>query len=302
VPATPVVEPCAPLVDTILPSLAAAPTFVSSVGRCAFSKQNTRCATPTVSCHFFTFLHSNIMKLNQKNLLPLCIALFFAALASLTSCRKDPAEIVELLTSSEAAEIIETAMVSKTGGFTMPAIEASQIIEAYLNSCNTPGDTSLQKSKAGGVATYNYNLNMDWLVTCTGPNLPQSAAVNIAATGNFTSLHWAGSDVTAGNLTYTGLDLQAPEYTINGSYELEGDITGTLRKVSPTFNCVTEMHLVDLKINKTTFKITNGTGTATVIANTANGETKTLNASLVFNGDGTLTVTVNGHSHTFPLN
>lgn len=229
------------------------------------------------------------------------VVLFFAAVAALTSCKKDPQEIVELLTNSEATEIIEAALAEKTAGFTMPVVDASQIVEAYLNNCNVPGDTAITKSKTGAVATYNYNFNMDWLVTCTNLNLPQSATVNIAANGNFSSLHWAGSDVTSGNLTYTGLDLQAPEYIINGSYELEGDITGTLRNSNPTFNCLTEIYVVDLKINKTTLKITGGSGTAKVIANTAKGDTKTLTGDLVFNSDGTVTVTVNGVTHTFPI-
>lgn len=241
------------------------------------------------------------MTFNQKNLLPLFIALLIAVLTALASCKKDPEEIVELLTNSEAAEILETTMASKTAGFTMPVIDAAQIIEAYLNSCNIPGDTTLTKSKSGGVATYNYTFNMDWLVTCSNLNLPQSATVGIAANGAFNSAHWSGNDVTAGNLTYTGLDLQAPEYIVNGSYELEGDLTGSLRKVSPTLNCVTELHLVDLKINKSSLKITGGTGTAIVVGNTANGGTKTLNAELVFNSDGSATVTVNGYTHTFPL-
>jgi hypothetical protein len=239
------------------------------------------------------------MTFNQKNLLPLFAAMFFAALTSLTSCRKDPEEIVELLSNSEASEIIETALASKTAGFTMPVIDATQIIETYLNSCNTPGDTSLNKSKSGGAATYNYTFYMDWLVICSNLNLPQSAVMDITSSGSFSSPHWSGSDVTAGNLTYTGLDLQAPDYIINGAYELEGDITGSLRKVSPTINCLIELHLVDLKINKSDLKITGGTGTAKVIGNAANGETKTLEGSFVFNGDGSATVTVNGYVHNF---
>jgi hypothetical protein len=241
------------------------------------------------------------MKNYQMNLIPFFAATLFVALTALTACRKDPEEIIALLTNSEAAEIIETAVASKTAGFAMPVIDASQIIDAYLNNCNVPGDTTLNKSKAAGAATYNYTFNMDWLVTCSNLNLPQSAQVDITANGAFSSLHWAGSDVTAGNLTYTGLDLQAPEYIINGSYDLEGDITGALRKATPSFNCLTTLQLVNLTISKTTYNITGGTGTATVVGNAANGETKTLTGELLFNSDGTLTVTVNGYTHTFPL-
>ncbi|MBL7826889.1 MAG: hypothetical protein JNJ57_09690 [Saprospiraceae bacterium] len=241
------------------------------------------------------------MKSNLKNSLPYLIALLAVVLVSNSACRKDPEEVLELLSNSEAAEIVETALASKTAGFTMPAIDAAQIIEAYLNNCNVPGDTTLSKSKAGGAATYNYTFNMDWLITCSGANIPQSAAVNISANGAFTSLHWSGSDATSGNLKYTGLDLQSTAYIINGSYNLEGDITGTLRKVDPSFDCVTELDLVDLTISKESLKVTGGTGTVHITGATANGTTKTLDGTLTFNNDGTATVKVNGYEHTFQL-
>lgn len=239
------------------------------------------------------------MHFNQKNLFPLSIALAFATLTAFTACRKNAEEIIEVLTNDEAAEIVETAVSSRSAGLTMPVIDASQIVTAYLNSCNTPGDTTLNKSNSGNVASYNYVFNMDWLVTCNNLSIPQSAQVNIVGNGNFNTQRWTGNDVTAGSLNFTGLNLQSTEYTVNGTYSLEGDVTGALRRVSPTLNCVTELELVNLKVNKSTLKITGGNGTATVIATAGNGETKTLNATLVFNGDGTVTVTVNGHVHTF---
>ena len=241
------------------------------------------------------------MKFNRKNLLPLFAALLLAALTALTSCRKDPEEIIELLSNSEAAEIVETALATKTAGLTMPAIDAAQIIEAYLNNCNVPGDTTLSKSKVAGPATYSYTFSMDWLITCSNLNVPQSAEVDIAANGSFSTLHWTGSDVSAGNLTYTGLDFQAPAYIINGSYSLEGDITGSLRKVDPSFNCTTELTVVNMTIDKDALKVTGGSGTVKITGTTANGGSKTLDGSLTFNSDGTATVKVNGYEHTFEL-
>ena len=44
-----------------------------------------------------------------------------------------------------------------------------------------------------------------------------------------------------------------------------------------------------------------GTGMVSIQATAGNGQTRTLTGTLVFNGDGTATVTVNGHTHTFPL-
>lgn len=239
------------------------------------------------------------MKSNQKNLLPLFAVLFFSALTALTACRKDPQEVVELLSNSEAAEIIEDAVANRTAGLTAPTIDAAAIVDAYLNSCGVPGDTSISKVKTSGIATYNYVFGMDWLVTCSDLGVPQTATVDIEGDGDFTSPHWVGSDATQGELVFSGLSLQESSYVLNGSYDLTGNLTGSLRNVSPSFNCVVALDLTNLLLDKTTYKITGGTGTATVTATTANGETKTLTGTLVFNGNGSATVEVNGHEHTF---
>lgn len=241
------------------------------------------------------------MKLNQKIqffLFASC-ALFLSILFN--SCKKDPEQIAELISNSEAAEIVETALADKTAGFTMPVIDASQIIEAYLNNCNVPGDTTLNKSKSGGAATYSYTFNMNWLVNCSNANLPQSATVDITANGAFNSLHWSGNDATSGHLAYTGLELQAPAYIVNGSYTLNGDITGSLRKTAPSFDCNTQIQVQNLTIDKDDMKITGGAGTVVITGKTASGDEQTLNGAITFNGDGTATVVVNGHTHTFPL-
>ncbi len=242
------------------------------------------------------------MKSNQKNLLPLFSLLFFAALATLTSCRKDPEEIAELLTNSEATEIIEDAVANRTAGLTAPTIDAAAIIDTYLSSCGVPGDTSINKVKTSGVATYDYTFNMDWLVTCSNLGVPQSANVGIQGNGDYTSPHWVGNEATIGNLSFTGLSPQEASYVANGSYELRGNLTGSLRKLSPSFNCVVALDLTNLILDKSTYKITGGSGVATVTASTANGQTKTLAGTLVFNGNGSATVEVNGYEHTFQFN
>lgn len=239
------------------------------------------------------------MKSTKKNLLPFFALLFVAALATLTSCRKDAEDIIELLTNSEAAEIIEDAVANKTAGFTAPTIDAAAIVDAYLNSCGVPGDTSVNKVKTTGVATYDYSFGMDWLVTCSDLGVPQSAKVGIAGNGDFTSPHWTGTEATIGDLSFTGLSPQESSYTVNGSYDLTGALTGNLRKVTPSFDCVVALDLTNLLIDKTTYKITGGSGIATVTANSANGQTKTLTGTLLFNGNGSATVEVNGHEHTF---
>lgn len=233
----------------------------------------------------------------KKNLF--FIALLGLAVFSLTSCRKDPEEVVALLTDSEAVEILEDAIASKTSGMTAPTIEASELVGAYIENCNVPGDTTFANTKSVGAVTHDYDYSLDWLVSCENL-VPQSAAVGINGAGEFTSLHWDGLNTIEGDLVFTGLSPSQTEYIVNGSYDQVGNLTGSVRQRNPTFSCTVAMSLDNLTLNKTTQRFTGGSGDATVTANAANGETKTISGTFVFNADGTVTITLStGHSHTF---
>jgi hypothetical protein len=241
------------------------------------------------------------MKNNRKIQVILPVILFVSALAFFASCRKSADDIAELISESEAAEIVETAVSDRTAGTTMPIEEAAKILESQLGNCNVPGDTSFQKSNSGTYATYNYTFGLGWLVTCNNLGIPQSASVDVSGNGSFSTARWSGRDSTDGILTFTGLSPQETAYLVNGSYTLVGDLTGDFRHVDPTFDCTTVITLTNLSISKSTYDITGGSGTVTVTATNGMGNTRTLNGTLTFNGDGTATVVVNGHSHTFPL-
>lgn len=241
------------------------------------------------------------MKNNRKNLLLLNFALLAATLLLFVSCKKSGEEIVEFLSESEAAEIAEAAISSRSAGAAMPTVDAAQIIESQLYNCNVPGDTTFQKSNSNAYATYQYIFGLEWLLTCNNLGVPQSATVGISGNGTFATAHWEGTDTANGNLTFTGFNPQEPAFIANGSYTLAGDLTGDLRRVDPSFDCTTDITLVNLGISKTTYDITGGSGTIQITATNGQGTSRTLHGTLIFNGDGTVTVTVNGHTHTFPL-
>lgn len=241
------------------------------------------------------------MKNNRKTQTLAILALFAVPFALITSCRKSAEEIAALVSESEASEIVENAVADRTAGMAMPTVDMARIIDAYLNNCGVPGDTTIQKSNNGALASYNYTFGLGWLITCNGLGIPQSAAVDITGNGTFSTAHWAGNDQATGNLGFTGLSPQEPAYLVNGTYTLQGDVTGDLRRVDPTFNCTTTISLNGLGISKSSYEITGGTGTVQVTGTNGQGNTSTLNGTLAFNGDGTVTVTVNGHSHNFPI-
>lgn len=219
----------------------------------------------------------------------------------LLACRKNAEEVVDMLSNAEAAEIVENAVASRSAGAAMPAEEMAKMLESDLGDCGIPGDTSFQRSSTAGPVAYNYLFNLNWLINCNNVGIPQDAQVGVAGNGTFNTQRWSGNDVTTGSLHFAGLNPQATAYTVNGSYALDGGLTGNLRNLDPTLDVEITVDLTDLTIRKSDRFITGGTGTVVIVATNARGRTETVNGTLVFNGDGTATVMINGFSYSFPL-
>lgn len=238
----------------------------------------------------------NFIRQNQTLLAAIALAATLFA-----SCQKNPEEVAALLSDSEAAELVENSVAERSAGVTQPTVDMASLIENFIQDCGVPGDTSIQRSNTLGPVTYNASFQLGWLVNCNAANIPQDMQVTIEGNGSFGSAHWSGSETSEGDLTFTGLGLQATEYLANGSFDLEGNVTGSLRNADPALDVQITLELKDLRIRKTDNYITGGSGTAVLIATNGRGNTQTVNATLLFNGNGTVTVTVNGHTHTFPI-
>ncbi len=185
---------------------------------------------------------------------------------------------------------------------TMPTIDMATILETVENNCGVAGDTAYVLTRNIGAATYNRNFSMTWLVNCSPLNIPLDATFKVNGGGTFTGVNWTGETTCAGDLAFTGLGSQATDYIASGSYQYAGTLTGSLRRSDPSVTCDATLSLTNLNINKTSQQITGGTGTATVKATAASGETITVIASIVFNGNGSVTVNVNGRERTFQQN
>lgn len=224
--------------------------------------------------------------------------LAFGALA-LVSCKKDPEEVQALISDIEAAEIVETAVAGRSAGVTVSTEDMAEILASL--TCGQPGDTTFQHSGSAGQASYTGTFDLGWLVTCSNLGVPQSAAFSLDGSTSFTAARWAGSGSGSGDLTATGLNPAATAYVFDGAYSSSRNLTGNLRVVDPNISTTTEITLDALTIRKSDKVITGGNATVVISATNTQGVSRTLNGTLVFNGDGTATVTVNGYSHTFQL-
>jgi len=221
---------------------------------------------------------------------------------TLFACSKDDTPDQQLVTDDEAVEIVETSVSSRSGGFTEASADmAQQVPTALLGGCNQQGDTLLAHNGSNLFAAYNYSNNVSWLLTCSNLNVPQQIDFSTNATTSFDAQRWDGSGTATGNLTFSGLASLQTAYVCNGAYQYQGTVTGSVRNQNPTLTTDLDAVLTDLAIRKSDQYITGGTGNFTLTVSNGAGQSQTISGAIVFNGDGTATVTIGGKSYTITL-
>lgn len=244
------------------------------------------------------------MKPLQQNLSRFLLLLITVSLFS--SCRKN--DSTNDITTDDAADAISYALESSSGG---TADELADVSEYALNqgygkteglntlSCEVPFDSTISLSYNSANVTASYTHNWHMLLSCNGP-VPASLAFEGTYQGNFNGLRMQSSNSGTRALTITGVEPSAQVYTFNGSTSRVGSHTAKVRNQN-TFNVTIQTELSNVTVSKSTYRIIGGSGTATAVCSDSNGNSKTFNGTIVFNGNSTATLTINGIDYLIQL-
>lgn len=220
----------------------------------------------------------------------------------LTSCNND-SEIVAALSDSDVAEVIEAALQERAGGFITNVQDMTeQIVDAVESGalCDTIYTDTIQKNHQGALIQANYTSSFTYEFMC---NIFDN--VKTATFSMLTDTEFMTSRIDAdGNGTFTGtidgLALTSPNIMLDGSYILTN--THVLNfKEQETINGTLTLTLTGFEINKFNQNIQSGTGTFTFIGSTTE-DSFSFNGSLVFNGNKTATLTLNGEDYQLDWN
>lgn len=229
-----------------------------------------------------------------KTLLP---SLLVAATLLFTACNK---ESLTTMSDDDVSESMSSDFSESSGG-TSTDISASARTAAVLNNsvfCGLTGDSTYVYVGVGG--RYNLTTTWTWIVTCTS-GTPTS--IDFTNTGNaaFTGTNLDFTNTFVGNASITDLS-NATEFTAAGTSVRTGTGTIAARKKSKDFAYVTTFNYTNVKIKRSDYTIASGTGTARCVGTVVDGEDFDRTATILFNGDGTYTVTLdNGKTYTFNL-
>lgn len=233
--------------------------------------------------------------------------LLIAGTVLLSSCRKKETDDI---TEEDAADAISYTLESDYGGLTTDISNAAAyamdegygktegVTGATALQCGVPFDTSMAWSHTGVVtASYNHV----WVATLNcNSNVPQSLGLTGTYTGSYSSSRMESTNSGTRNWSLTGLLPNAPAYTLNGSFVRNGSHTSKVRNQN-TFTVVINTELTNVTVDKTTYRITGGTGTCTAVCSVSNGNSYNFNGSILFNGNNTATLTINGNTYTIQL-
>lgn len=235
--------------------------------------------------------------LKKQSFLALAIAI--TSIITLDSCRKDlPVNVSE----EEIVDIVSNALQYNTSGAVMDAISAVTLGDIYTaldEHCNEAFDSSFHYMYSQNTVSADYEREMHWLINCSGLNIPTSLTYSSAANGIYSTFRMSSDDSAESELTVTGLDIGGGNYFVNGSSVRTGTQESNIRDNSLSSSC--SMSLTDIEIEKSTYTIAGGEGEVTVTGENSGGGNFSFTGTLVFNGDGTATLTLNGVPHTIQL-
>lgn len=236
------------------------------------------------------------MKRTKTSLLGLTAFVLIGTLAA--SCSKEKKAVTE----EDAVDLIEGSLQSNTAGLNETVKEYSELIveELAINGgCSQNYDTTYNIDYTGINLQANYAVNWGYNLTCTF-GVPSTAVLTATSDGTYSTNRMKSDDNSTANLTITGLQPTFSALNFSGNLTRNGSQTITVNSKTREVTSTITLNLTDLVVNKTTYEIESGSGTAVLTADNGD-DTFTFNGSITFNGGGSATLVINGNTYTINL-
>ncbi|MCB0549696.1 MAG: hypothetical protein KDD19_19140 [Phaeodactylibacter sp.] len=236
------------------------------------------------------------------------LALLMAISMSLSACNKnaeDTPEPTPQISEEEAAAVVEGAVTARTQGLGAELEDAIYLADEYAEKsgnggpCGEPFDSTLTRSIDTANLTASYTVNWSWLVNCNTLNIPTAIDYQRAATGSYETARMSSSDSANSNWSISSL-IQGPNYVLDGTYTRQGSQQSRVRNQN-SFSSTLLIEVDNLNIDKGTRRIQSGIAGFTLTITGPGNNTQTIEGDIVFNGNGSATIIINGNSYNVNL-
>lgn len=238
----------------------------------------------------------------------LFVLAFLSSSLVFTACEQDDPEPAtnETITEEEMVDLLEGALVNGSEGLVAEMAAAAKVSDEALEKdlksleCGETADSTVTRNFTNAYITSAYNSTWTWTLFCNAQNLPTEIAFGRSTEGTYETARLLSDDSATSDWSVSQL-IFGPNYVINGSYEREGTQESKVRQMR-SFTSQILITVDDVNIDKGEQQITSGIASFTLTGTGSEGGSFTADGDLVFNGDGTLTLIINGNSYVIDLN
>jgi hypothetical protein len=235
------------------------------------------------------------------------LSIMILLLAGAVACKKtdNPSQkITANVSGADAADLVAGSLSVNSNGFASisddVAVQSKVYIDTHLACGSTKIDTITKKSGAGASVSYSYGLGYSYTLNCNSNNIPDNITGKVNYSGNFSGPHI--SSANTGNLIFrlAGLTPTAIAYVFNGTFLRNGSFASKIDTTNHGNSNLT-IEVKDLKFRKPARTIASGTATFSLNGSVPKKGDFSFTGTLVFNGDGTAKLTINGTIYTLDL-
>lgn len=231
----------------------------------------------------------------------------FAFAMSLTACDKKDDESTANLSNEEVLAVLEGALSSGTQGINSEVNDAIFITQQYAQKagnnafCGQTIDSTATRNINNALIVASYTTTWNWSLSCNNLRLPTSIDFHRTTNGDYETARITSVDNANGDWTINNL-LTSPSYTLTGSYTRQGNQTLKMPTTSRnSFTSTVNTTIHSLSVNKNTLRIESGTATFTLTGIGSASNSFSYEGNIVFNGNGSATVTINGQTFEIQL-
>ncbi|MCI4669463.1 MAG: hypothetical protein MRZ79_15115 [Bacteroidia bacterium] len=244
------------------------------------------------------------MKLKTILLAPLLLTL-----SSLTFYSCDSQENISQLEAEEAVELVQASMQAQTGGW-------EELIELLIEKVDSLDIDITCDSLHADTFSYSYqgprfqcDYNTDWtiMLSCNRFSAPQEGDFTFYSTGTYSTSKISSEDEVTFTGNMAGLEFTKPNFILEGSYQRDGSQVITRQRsgnpsTTTSINSLLDIQLDSLSINKYTNQgIASGIGIISLTGDVS-GSTFSYTGDIVFHGNKTASLTLNGTSYSIDWN
>jgi len=201
------------------------------------------------------------------------------------------------VSNQEAADMVAGSISLNSNGVANLAADASfdaAVISETPNACGTIKSDSISRhSPAGAMYSYSYNVKYKFVVNCNSNNVPDSLSSTLTYSGSFSGPNLSSSNSGSSVFDVNGLLPAAKNFVINGEFKRAGSFSSKI-DTSNHGNSNIDIVINSLTLTKPNRKIVSGNAAISITGDVPRKGSFTYTGTLVFNGNGTATLTLNG--------